>query len=191
MNEQLSIEDQLYLNVGKCLTAWNRVEEQILYLVEYAHSDDKGRSNGSVMKGYWAVVSFEARLKWCDAVVGFSLRFDPHAELAARWNSLNNKLIKKAKQRNEIAHGSVVTLREAWETDDEIRFVPYYHRKRVEHLIRPLSEHLSKPAFFKNVATLSVEELKARSERFNRVRREIADFHKDWIEKDNATGVRG
>jgi hypothetical protein len=187
---ELSVADQLYLNVGKCLTAWNRIEEQVLYLIEYAHSDERGVSNGSVMVGYWAVVSFEARLKWCNAVVGFSLRLDTHADLATRWNALNNKLITKARKRAEIAHGSVVTIREAWQTEAQTHFVPYYHRKRVEHMMRPLAEHLSKPAFFESTATLSVDELKERAESFSRARRDVVDFHRDWLQRDKETVSR-
>jgi hypothetical protein len=185
----LSIADQLYLNVGKCLTAWNRVEEHVLYLIEYANTTG-GYTTPDISVGYWAVVSFEARLKWCDAVVSFSTRGDAYSDLARRWNALENKLREKARKRAEIAHGSVVSLREAGHQAPQTHFVPYFHRRKLEHQLRPLAEHQISPEFFKNIATLSVENLTERVESFLRLRRELVNFQTDWMSKDKETGYR-
>jgi hypothetical protein len=193
---ELSLKDELYLNVGRCLTAWNGIEEQVLYLIEYAHSDEKAQSNGSVGFAYWAVVSFEARLKWCDAVVKFSMRYHTHNELASRWNALKDKLSKKARKRAEIAHGSVVSVHEdaffkgPRNPEGSTAFVPFYHRKRLDHSMRSVAEHVEGKSVFETTGHLSVEELKARKESFVRLRREVADFQRDWMLKDKETKVR-
>jgi hypothetical protein len=97
---ELSPKEQLYINVGKCLSVWNQVEAEILHLTEYGCA-----SNDTMRLGYWAINSFEARLKMCNAVVTRRLAAAKHDDLAEKWNALNNKLIKKSQKRAEIAHG--------------------------------------------------------------------------------------
>lgn len=182
----LSNQDQLFLNVGKCLTAWNRVEEQVLYLLDYAHQHG-GFSTGEINVGYWAVVSFEARLKWCNAVVSFRTRGDNYQELAGTWSALNNKLIEKARKRAEIAHGSVVNVKSSGASEFTAHFVPFYHKRRLEHTLQPYDAYVQSD-FIKSTTTLAVSEIKARTESFKQVRRSLADFQAAWIKKDIETG---
>ncbi|MER8816312.1 hypothetical protein [Mesorhizobium sp. M0965] len=182
----LSNQDQLFLNVGKCLTAWNMVEERVLNLLEYAHQRG-GFGIAEINVGYWAVVSFEARLKWCNAVVSFRTRGDNYKELAETWNALNNKLIAKARKRAEIAHGSVINVKPSSASEFTSHFVPFYHKRRLEHTLQPHDTYVQSD-FIKDTTTLRVSEIKARTQSFKQVRQSLAEFQTAWIKKDIETG---
>jgi hypothetical protein len=162
---ELPEHDQFFLNVGKCLSTWNRVEASILQILEYGCSR-RGALGHEFRIGYWAVVSFEARLKWCNAVVTHRLQGKKYEALAERWNALNNKAIKKARKRAEVAHGSVVTMVMGSDTQNKkVRFIPYMNRE-IDHLTAKLP--LSPQATYDDLQHLRLKEIIERTGSFHR-----------------------
>jgi|GEM_PF-2151364 len=179
MNNQ-SEADRLYLLVGRCLTAWNQIEERVMHLIEYAHMRGDYDADEAV-HGYWAVVSFEARLKWCSAIVNMRTATPEYQELNERWNALNNHLIKKARKRAEIAHGSVVELFGA-----RPAFHPFYHRKIA--LFNRLDWDVRRSVSFHELhPPLDEKELSEREKGFRETEDRIKAFSSDWIARDKET----
>jgi hypothetical protein len=179
---ELSEKEQLYINVGKCLSMWNGIEAEVLRLIEYAAAHTRTVS-ASVRVGYWAVVSFEARLKMCDAMVSARLRGDKYKDLAAQWNALNNKLIKKAGKRAQIAHGSVVTFKIGDDKTPVHRFIPAFHRKLDEFAI-PQEDGTYQQYEVDSFPHISVADMQSRTESFRKVRKDLMLFLASWVQVD-------
>jgi len=134
--------------------------------------------------GYWAVVSFEARLKWCDTVVRLRTRGVQYAELATKWNNLNSQLSNKAKQRAKVAHGSVVSL------GSNPYLVPYFHSKNTSFNTLPHDEFI-RTTFEDFVEKLTRKDLQDMKARFIRLRQELNQFLDDWRRLDKTIGRFG
>lgn len=180
--------DRLFLQVGRTLTAWNEIEEGVLSLLEYAHSHN-GIVGPEISVGYWAVVSFEARLRWCNSVVELRTRFVGYEELAAEWKTLANQMTAKARKRAEVAHGSVKSIYDARRNLVDL-FVPYFHKQMMEFRFLPYDRHIATP-LEKHLKSLSLSDLKAREDSFRRVAHRLQRFRRDWGEKDKQTGYSG
>jgi len=115
----------VYAAVGRALTEWNHVEAALCRFYCQCLAPGPGIYPAS---GFWAVVSFEAKLKMTDAIARACL--DGHPRLLETWNALNNRLIGKNKNRNRVAHGSV--WRTTWVNKDtgvemtDVYLVPYF-----------------------------------------------------------------
>lgn len=182
----LSVRDQLYLHAGRCITAWNHVENETLQLLEYAFSRD-GYSQVETSVGYWSVVSFEARRKWCDSVVSYRLKSPPYDDLRARWANLTGRLQKKARKRAEVAHGTVIGITEPQDRALSYYLVPFYHKRQNDFNMLPHAEY-HENRFSDFVKHVSVEELKHREQSFTKLRHDMSDFREDWRSKDEETG---
>jgi hypothetical protein len=183
---ELSVRDQLFLNVGKCLTAWNNVENELLIILEYALSQDLHSTRIEVSIGYWSVVSFEARLRWCNSVMAYRLRFKTYSELMTRWNALHNKLSKKNKKRAEIAHGSVIRAYEQGVEGFSDYFIPYFHKRRTDYLLLA-REEFHKTHFATHAKHLTVEDMKHRCKGFDQLSEELRNFTMQLQAKDVET----
>lgn len=188
----LSEEDKLFLWVGRCLTAWNRVESRIVNLLDHAYSSDGVSSPGEVVIGYWSIVSFEARLKWCDSVVSYRVNRKHYEDLATEWNSLNNHVIKKARKRAEIAHGSVVNTHGAPKDGDTTPprvtlFVPQFEKQMLSWNLLPHRQHMATP-LTEHLSSLTADDLAHRAAGFAKTEARIRKFLRTWRERDKQTG---
>lgn len=183
---ELSEKEQLYLNVGKCLSMWNGIEAEVLRLIEYAAANTRTVSP-SVRLGYWAIISFEARLKMCNAMVSARLRGKEYEQLASRWKALNNKLIKKAGKRAEIAHGSVVTFQVGNDVENrKTRFIPAFHRKLDEFAI-PQEDGKYQQWEADSFPNISVADMQSMANSFREIRTDVMQILVDWIIIDSVT----
>lgn len=184
--DELSVEQQLYLNVGKCLTRWNQVENEVAILVSYGCSFDSFEPM-EISVGYWSIISFEARLKWCDTVVSLRTRGKKYEDLSARWTSLNSRLKHKSQQRAKIAHGSVVARLHVEKKVVTHHFVPYYFINKMKHNTLPHDEW-AKGSFMDTAEKISPDGLIEYEQKFLIIRKEISDFNRDWRERDIQLG---
>lgn len=178
--ESLSEADKLFIMVGRCLTAWNRVEEGILNLIEYACTRQDNMVD-EIAYGYWSVVSFEARLKWCAAIVNMRTTDPGYEAINAEWNTLQSYLSKKAQKRAEIAHGSVVELS---------GYLPGFYAFFQKHASIYANERQKNiitskfPSFQQNHKPLSVSELTDRENSFAEAEKRVFNFGAAWRLKD-------
>ncbi|MEQ8305802.1 MAG: hypothetical protein RIA09_04510 [Hoeflea sp.] len=107
--------------IGSALTMWAQVEYAHCCIFQTVASGVLG--NGALMKAYWAVISFEARQKMVDAAVRETV--SGHDEYLRIWTNLNNRLIRKNKIRNKLAHGTIVPTFESGQLVD-VYFAPYF-----------------------------------------------------------------
>lgn len=105
--------------VGEALHQWSMVEIELATLFEVASEMPNHNAAQATMA---AIVSFEARLQVCHAVLAFYELSDLHSRY---WTRLFNRLSKKAKKRNELAHFAVISV-EAEEGAPIWLLMPYF-----------------------------------------------------------------
>jgi hypothetical protein len=101
----LDLENEIYQLIGRALTEWSKVEETLSGLFALATIQRVDDKIGPAACAFWAVLSFDAKLRMTDAALTF--RLSDHEALVTEWHSLKKSLSKKAKKRAELAHGTV------------------------------------------------------------------------------------
>jgi hypothetical protein len=129
--------NEIWLEVGRALTRWSMLEEalcSIFILCVCPRQDVSIRVERAAGAAFWAMASFDGKLKMTNAAVRQWLRDDdalapPQDSFLHRcWNALFNNLGKKSPKRHDLAHGTVVTHY----TEDAVHtaFVPSHFRRR-------------------------------------------------------------
>lgn len=135
---------ELYEAVGRALTTWSWLEHKLAEV--FCNSIGRSLYNTPVESAFWAVVSFDGKREMTDAVVRESFRHV--SAIATEWNALNNRLIMKNRQRNKLAHGTVISLGQAQVGRTihkaDCYFAPYHWPNS---LAVPTLEQLSDPKF--------------------------------------------
>lgn len=117
--------EQFYAAIGRALTVWSGLENDLCLLF--------CRCVGTAVAfpanhAFWAVVSFDAKLKMTDAAM-VALFPDSHP-ISAKWVKLKNHLHKKNRKRNEIAHGTLVSMpyrdKRTKKATNDLFFAPYF-----------------------------------------------------------------
>lgn len=105
MKKAPSPEEEYHKIIGLALSEWAIAE---VYLCG-AFRDMSCSQTGTIPldKAFWAIVSFEAKLKMVNAT--FLEAFKNVPDYLAKWNSINEKLAARSIFRNKLAHGSVIT----------------------------------------------------------------------------------
>lgn len=106
-DKEHKIADEIYEQVGKALSVWSQVEETLCTIYALAVIRKVTDPMGAAASGYWAIISFEGKLKMTNAALGF--RLAGHDCLLEEWHPIFNALGKKASKRAELAHGTVAT----------------------------------------------------------------------------------
>jgi hypothetical protein len=92
---------ELYSAIGEAITSWIAVEDQLANLFAYFVAGD-GMSL-SAKAAFHAVLNFNSRLAMTDAAARWRSGIDHE-----RWRTLFNRLNRKSKQRNELAHFTII-----------------------------------------------------------------------------------
>lgn len=173
--------DELYLAVGKALSRWNVVENALCNIFVHAVVPSPFEIVGSSMSAYWAVISMEARLKMTNAAV--CARIVYHPQLSVDWKTLKNKIGRKIKKRNEIAHGTVSRIwywdRKAKIHKSEIFLCPSFFAGRIED--NTLEKMMSGDPRPDNRLTL--KQVDDQRMAFTRLFHLIDDFHESYYEQ--------
>lgn len=104
--EQLVAQDKLNMMaaVGYALTKWGGVEDSMALIFAGAIGSDRPHICATV---FFAVASIEARLKMLDAAM--TARFAADHVSLSKWVHLKNRIGRRRKRRNELAHGQVIS----------------------------------------------------------------------------------
>lgn len=148
--------------VGEALHQWSMVEMQLASLfVVISRMPDYTAGQAAMA----AVVSFEARLQVCNAVLMFLDLSDFQSKY---WTRLFNRLLKKLKKRNELAHFSIVELHGPEGIDR--RLMPYFSvgNAAVTHKRRGVIG-----------VSLTLEEVRLRGIHFHLLAEEVAWFTRE------------
>jgi hypothetical protein len=122
----------LYIALGRALSGWAIVENALGQC--YAHCVGRGfvASQKSAVLAYWSVYSFNERLNMADAVITPTVATSP--DLASKWDSPRDSLGKKNRQRNKLAHGSMMLVMPTKELEKPDAFlVPYAFSQLEKH----------------------------------------------------------
>ena len=149
------LRDPIYIAVGRAIEEWSWVETNLAILLEGLMWH--GRSD-LVGPAFHAVVNFNSKLKMVDTVAQRVLT----AKRLDGWNTLRNRISKKADKRNEIAHSAIVM------------------HGRTAPLVARLHPYwaITKDIPAKKGDGLSVQQLNERAASFTDVSIEILDFYR-------------
>lgn len=96
---------ELYTALGKALNVWSGVE----YALCGVFCDCLNPYSASpAERAYWAVISFDARLEMVTEVIRG--RFQHKPQLVVDWETIREHLKKRVRQRNKLAHSSVIRM---------------------------------------------------------------------------------
>jgi len=92
---------EFFMALGEGTAAWALLEGA---LVTILHGATRPIHRGAISAGYNALATFRTKLDFVDATVRSTFA---DASLIEEWSTLFNKLTKKNKKRNAMAHGTV------------------------------------------------------------------------------------
>lgn len=94
---------EFYATLGYAITQWAHVEEALyqVYWVGMGQPD-----NLTANASFYSIINFNAKASMVDSVM--TVRYAHMPEILARWRNVYNRLIKRAKDRNDLAHFQVV-----------------------------------------------------------------------------------
>ena len=108
MDEGDAISDPLFNAVGRALSNWQNIENQLANLFTlFVGADISAEAPGSAVGAYGAIVGFKNRLSMVDAASDAYFRARPTGEGRKQWKDLRNLLSAFSQRRNDIAHGAV------------------------------------------------------------------------------------
>jgi hypothetical protein len=113
--------DQYYSSLGRALARWGEVESKLGSL--YCTCVD---NVFPALYGYWGVVSAEAKIALVNATVSALLTRYP--KLQPQWPPLYNRVAKKSKTRNRLAHGTVMFEPRLDKGYANVFFAPFGHK---------------------------------------------------------------
>jgi hypothetical protein len=136
-------EEKFYAAIGRALTIWSSVEDALCYV--YCRAISRGEWTYTE-KAYWAVVSFEARLKITDRLV--KARLEGRVAALAEWLTIHDLIRDHNTERNKLAHGSVLQMpysnSRMPEPKIDLFFAPYFWSRSRSHFrkVRPINGKL-------------------------------------------------
>lgn len=138
--ESKQFYSEIYEALGEALCSWSKVESTLGQIYCKSINIENG---WPAIHGFWAVASFEGKLKMSEAVISSALV--GHPEIADKWTSASKQLRVKSKVRNKLAHGVVYT--QNWTTrkgrDREDTFFSPYGFKELATNFASLKEMTS------------------------------------------------
>lgn len=152
--------------IGEALTTWAVVEDDLCTTFVRALTAE---TNRPAVLAYFAIRSFEARLSAVNAAI--SGRYDLPKELHEEWESLSNKIRRKSKARNELAHCSLLSLNHR---SDEVKIFPFF--SMVEDFTPDPDEGKSSKVE-ENYKSLKIGDVAQRSESFGKLIKKIRAFN--------------
>lgn len=126
-------QDVIYAAVGRALSEWSAVEDQLGKVYCTAINP---RNSLSAERSYWAVTSFDARLKMVDAVI--NSRCKHKKIILTGWALVHTELVAQNRMRNKIAHGTVLRLTNPnpnAKVQKELFFVPYHYSRHTPEVL--------------------------------------------------------
>jgi hypothetical protein len=113
-------ENTLYLAVGRALTEWEKVEEQLWVL--YRAFLDLTTQPSIMEKGYRSSLQFDQRKTKLEDAAELYFTHHPDSQLRALFEEALTYAERFVSRRNDIAHGMVMSLKE---NDGRVTFLLY------------------------------------------------------------------
>ena len=90
---------EFYATLGHAITTWAHVEQSLFMVYFRAIGSPYSHSPSAA---FFSIINFNAKLTMVDSVMTF--RYQSYPDVLERWANIRNKLGKRAKRRNELAH---------------------------------------------------------------------------------------
>jgi hypothetical protein len=133
--EAIAAENEIFCAVGSALNAWMHVEDRLSDIFCLCiHPENKLPP----AKAYWAVFSFQSRLDMVSAAVQARLYFEK--DMLKLWDAAYNRLSRRAKKRNKIAHGCLQPDKRSRSEGDKPYWSPFHWAYEVSTLPHGVKE---------------------------------------------------
>lgn len=174
--------DEIYSAVGRALTIFSGIENEVCTLFTIAV---RNSHSNQAAAAYWAVTSFDARLRMVSAALRVSLKGD-HLTFK-KWNTVVVPNLSSLNAiRNKLAHGTVVGFRYSTLKNPELRngtyFCPYYWgRSSVSGAVLPQQHPVTEVVWHDPRPTerLEAHQIIRHAEDFLAAERRLANFCKN------------
>lgn len=90
---------ELYATLGLAITQWAHVEQSLLKVYWHAMGEP---DNDSAAACFYTIMNFNSKVAITDAAL--QVKHGGNEATISRWKNIQNKLLKRAKRRNELAH---------------------------------------------------------------------------------------
>lgn len=135
-------KNEIHLEIGRAIDDWSNIECQLhdIFIAAIVHPSDGIPVGLSAV--FWAAQSFEAKLSLVSAAIYHRGVGDTNNAIATAWATLRNKLQDENRNRNKLAHGSVVNpAAVAGEAHKELPvWVPFFDDMNY-HLFKQIPQH--------------------------------------------------
>lgn len=176
-------EDAIYTEVGRALTAWSQLEEdlcQIYILAVCPH--ELARNPDPAGASFWSIMTFDGKLNMATAAVRPWLR--DNETLDRQWSDLTTDLGNRKKDRNDLAHGTVAPV------GTGATFFPSHFRTAYTkpHLDPKKPSTSNQP---KGTSKVSRQTVRQWFNEFIKLRRRVNEFHVDFYNHLAQRGALG
>lgn len=170
-----------YAAIGRALTVWSGLENDLCTLF--------CRCVGTAISfpanhAFWAVVSFDAKLKMTDAAM--TSLFPEGHPIFGKWVKLKDHLHKKNRKRNEIAHGTLVSMphrdKRTRKTKNDLFFAPYFWGTIGKN---SLSAHDPRPG-----DRMYVDDIRSATQKFSALQDRLKDLAQEVFEIMHGAGFQ-
>lgn len=146
---------EFYATLGAAIGQWVHVERALFFVFTSALTEV---ATSKYAPAFFAVINFNAKLKMVDATI--AAEFYGENEILAKWANLLNRLGKRARIRNALAHNQVHYVKKDGKTVFSL-VTPYYDPN---------------PTYAGNQSSLSLADIKAAAAKFRECEIELDDF---------------
>lgn len=150
---------EFYATLGLAITSWAHVERALFFVYFRAVGSPASQVPSAA---FFSIINFNAKLSMVDSVMTW--RYDSYPEVLERWVNISNKLRKRARRRNELAHWQL--LIDSTEGNHAHRLTP--------QLFDPNPFKGGKERQFHTVT-----DIEAMTKKFNECRQELDDLADD------------
>lgn len=158
--ERLHLTSEL----GLAICAWSLVED---YLCDVLLAAVRPPDTTALIKAYYAVPNVDNKIRMVDAAVNRVLHDRPR--ILSAWGTLVNRMNRKRRLRNELAHRQVISNYQRSGVD--VFLVPYFNLYDSDRLPGQATADKALPR-------LTILDVKQRSDGFEKLRHELQEFAK-------------
>ena len=108
---------KLHYAIAEAIHQWSEVENSLAFVFAIGLDANLAHNIGTSFAAFWRLQSFRSKLEVVNSVINTT---DISDSLRDEWNSLHNRLSRKNKARNELAHFKI----EHWSNNEPV-LVPY------------------------------------------------------------------
>jgi len=164
---------KIYFAVGVAITNWQHVEMALTQLFTILLNS---KPSGAASAVFSSVLSFRTKLMMVDAAAYVVLR---HSPLFTEWDSLQKRLDKKSRKRNEIAHFMLHQKAIGYGPNDPVPTLEELNREIDWYLQPSAFDGAYRQKYPDGAPTLTTTDVMNRARAFTKASQDVWEFSKE------------